>query len=395
MSARTGRDQAELPRPRGLGDDRDLRARRRRPRRHDARGGRRDHEPHARAHPPGRGEGARQARRRCATWRRSATTSTRGRSASAGSRCSGAPKPRRTEDADEDEDDEESTSSEFDVARESRSTRAPTGRQRLTAARPRGYAGRHGQSAPRSSPFPTRLASSRSPARSRERGVQHPLERRDREGARGGGGPRRDGRELHGLARGDGRPREDAASARARRHPVARRAGQGRPRAPRRARDRPRRRQPLPVREDAADPGSTHEHIVENIDIGGPSMVRSAAKNHARVTVVCDPADYARVLEARSRREGDVPAATARRAGGEGVRAHGGVRRRDQRLPVLARADGTRRAVSALPHASRSSAPTAFATARTRTRRAPSTSSERRRPGRSRAPRASAPAARS
>ena len=61
------RDQAQLPRPRGLGDDRDLRARRRRPRRDDARGGRRDHEPHPRAHPPGRGEGPREARRRCAT----------------------------------------------------------------------------------------------------------------------------------------------------------------------------------------------------------------------------------------------------------------------------------------------------------------------------------------
>ena len=52
-----------------------------------------------------------------------------------------------------------------------------------------------------------------------------------------------------------------------------------------------------PFQRVAADPKSTHEHIVENIDIGGPSMVRSAAKNHARVTIVCDPADYARVLE--------------------------------------------------------------------------------------------------
>ena len=51
-----------------------------------------------------------------------------------------------------------------------------------------------------------------------------------------------------------------------------------------------------PFERVAADPASTHEHIVENIDIGGPSMVRSAAKNHARVTIVCDPADYARVL---------------------------------------------------------------------------------------------------
>ncbi len=52
-----------------------------------------------------------------------------------------------------------------------------------------------------------------------------------------------------------------------------------------------------PFERVAADPASSHEHIVENIDIGGPSMVRSAAKNHARVTVVCDPADYARVLD--------------------------------------------------------------------------------------------------
>jgi phosphoribosylaminoimidazolecarboxamide formyltransferase/IMP cyclohydrolase len=44
-------------------------------------------------------------------------------------------------------------------------------------------------------------------------------------------------------------------------------------------------------------PGVTDEECIENIDIGGPSMLRSAAKNHASVTVVCDPADYDRVLE--------------------------------------------------------------------------------------------------
>jgi phosphoribosylaminoimidazolecarboxamide formyltransferase/IMP cyclohydrolase len=36
---------------------------------------------------------------------------------------------------------------------------------------------------------------------------------------------------------------------------------------------------------------------VENIDIGGPAMVRSAAKNHAHVAIVVDPADYGRILE--------------------------------------------------------------------------------------------------
>ncbi len=39
--------------------------------------------------------------------------------------------------------------------------------------------------------------------------------------------------------------------------------------------------------------GAERDEIIENIDIGGPSMVRSAAKNHASVTIVTDPADYA------------------------------------------------------------------------------------------------------
>jgi phosphoribosylaminoimidazolecarboxamide formyltransferase/IMP cyclohydrolase len=51
-----------------------------------------------------------------------------------------------------------------------------------------------------------------------------------------------------------------------------------------------------PFEKVAADPNAPFEELIENIDIGGPSMVRSAAKNHARVTVVCDPADYDRVL---------------------------------------------------------------------------------------------------
>jgi phosphoribosylaminoimidazolecarboxamide formyltransferase / IMP cyclohydrolase len=39
--------------------------------------------------------------------------------------------------------------------------------------------------------------------------------------------------------------------------------------------------------------GASRDEIIENIDIGGPSMVRSAAKNHAHVAIVTDPADYA------------------------------------------------------------------------------------------------------
>lgn len=46
-----------------------------------------------------------------------------------------------------------------------------------------------------------------------------------------------------------------------------------------------------------AKSGTTWEEAIENIDIGGPSMLRSAAKNHHDVTVVIDPADYSRVME--------------------------------------------------------------------------------------------------
>src|SRR6266540_124181 len=53
-----------------------------------------------------------------------------------------------------------------------------------------------------------------------------------------------------------------------------------------------------PFEETVAKPHVTLEEAIENIDIGGPSMLRSAAKNHHDVTVVCDPADYDRVLDA-------------------------------------------------------------------------------------------------
>src|SRR6185295_6777581 len=43
--------------------------------------------------------------------------------------------------------------------------------------------------------------------------------------------------------------------------------------------------------------GAPFETSIENIDIGGPAMIRAAAKNHAAVTVIVDPADYARVLQ--------------------------------------------------------------------------------------------------
>jgi phosphoribosylaminoimidazolecarboxamide formyltransferase / IMP cyclohydrolase len=53
-----------------------------------------------------------------------------------------------------------------------------------------------------------------------------------------------------------------------------------------------------PFEQVTADPSCSYEDAIENIDIGGPSMLRSSAKNHSSVTVVCDPADYERVLRA-------------------------------------------------------------------------------------------------
>ncbi|MBA4495483.1 bifunctional phosphoribosylaminoimidazolecarboxamide formyltransferase/IMP cyclohydrolase [Paenactinomyces guangxiensis] len=52
-----------------------------------------------------------------------------------------------------------------------------------------------------------------------------------------------------------------------------------------------------PFQQTIAKPDHTYEQAIENIDIGGPSMVRSAAKNHRFVTVVVDPADYSAVIE--------------------------------------------------------------------------------------------------
>jgi len=52
-----------------------------------------------------------------------------------------------------------------------------------------------------------------------------------------------------------------------------------------------------PFEQTVARPGVSFEEAMENIDIGGPTMVRAAAKNHAHVTVVIDPEDYPVVLE--------------------------------------------------------------------------------------------------
>ncbi len=65
-----------------------------------------------------------------------------------------------------------------------------------------------------------------------------------------------------------------------------------------------------PFERAVADPQCTLATAIENIDIGGPAMLRAAAKNHGAVTVVVSPADYARVVEEMRRREGRVSDAT-------------------------------------------------------------------------------------
>jgi phosphoribosylaminoimidazolecarboxamide formyltransferase/IMP cyclohydrolase len=67
-----------------------------------------------------------------------------------------------------------------------------------------------------------------------------------------------------------------------------------------------------PFEQTLAKPGTSFDTLIENIDIGGPSMLRSAAKNHERVTVVCDPSDYRLVLDELAR-EGDVARGTRER----------------------------------------------------------------------------------
>jgi phosphoribosylaminoimidazolecarboxamide formyltransferase / IMP cyclohydrolase len=52
--------------------------------------------------------------------------------------------------------------------------------------------------------------------------------------------------------------------------------------------------------------GCTFEKAIENIDIGGPTMIRAAAKNFKYVTVVIDPADYSRVMDEMKAHKGET-----------------------------------------------------------------------------------------
>jgi phosphoribosylaminoimidazolecarboxamide formyltransferase / IMP cyclohydrolase len=68
-----------------------------------------------------------------------------------------------------------------------------------------------------------------------------------------------------------------------------------------------------PFAQTVARPDSSYEDAIENIDIGGPAMLRAAAKNHESVLVVVDPADYRQVLKELDTHQGGSDAATRAR----------------------------------------------------------------------------------
>jgi phosphoribosylaminoimidazolecarboxamide formyltransferase/IMP cyclohydrolase len=77
-----------------------------------------------------------------------------------------------------------------------------------------------------------------------------------------------------------------------------------------------------PFEQTIGRPGVTLEHAIENIDIGGPSMLRSAAKNYRSVTVITDPGDYAVVAEELAA-HGDTTLATRERLAAKVFRTTG------------------------------------------------------------------------
>jgi phosphoribosylaminoimidazolecarboxamide formyltransferase / IMP cyclohydrolase len=68
-----------------------------------------------------------------------------------------------------------------------------------------------------------------------------------------------------------------------------------------------------PFAATVAQPGCTYEQAVENIDIGGPAMVRAAAKNHESVAVVVDPSDYGALVDELSKNSGATSLSTRSR----------------------------------------------------------------------------------
>lgn len=67
-----------------------------------------------------------------------------------------------------------------------------------------------------------------------------------------------------------------------------------------------------PFRDARKKPGITDDEMIEMIDIGGPTLIRSAAKNHDRVIVICDPSDYNPIIKELTELSGKVSDKTRR-----------------------------------------------------------------------------------
>ena len=74
-----------------------------------------------------------------------------------------------------------------------------------------------------------------------------------------------------------------------------------------------------PFEETIAKPNVGYQEVIENIDIGGVTLIRAAAKNHERVTLVCDPADYAGILG--TLQKGEIQFATRKQLAIKGFKA--------------------------------------------------------------------------
>ena len=177
---------------------------------------------------------------------------------------------------------------------------------------------------------------------------------------------------AHRLSGDDGRPGEDAAP-----QGAWRPARDPRQQGPRRARCSAHGIAPIDLLvvnlypfEATVAKGADFDDCIENIDIGGPAMIRAAAKNHADVAVVVDAADYARVARGARRSTAARPRWRLRKKlAAKAYARTARLRRRDLQL-----VRGTaRRSRAGLPRVRRHARRSRCATARTRTSRRRST----------------------
>ena len=91
--------------------------------------------------------------------------------------------------------------------------------------------------------------------------------------------------------------------------------------------------------EVAAKPGARLEELIENIDIGGPTMIRAAAKNYQDVAIVVSPSDYPAIV-AELKQSGDLSLATKWKLAQESLPHHRRLRLRHQRPPRKSGPDG-------------------------------------------------------